>query len=235
MTAIQTGGGKMKSRVAFLVIALVCAASVAVSSETYLYFGANYSNTVTTLGGASPDHAVGGNISVIADRLYAALGFVADVSNGHDLKTDELKKIGVHGMDTSFYYVPMRIGYTFMLGVGDTSHFMIIPALAFDLHFFHADFEQKIPAYGHVYRESYDMSGWGYSLGASLNLGMQHRLNKVYLRYGVDFDVRLLTLLFADIEYSGVVNGTISDSAFDTVADYFMLTSSPYISIGFKL
>lgn len=235
MTAIQTGGGRMRSRIAFVLCAVFCAFSVPAFAETYMYFGGNYSNTVTTFDGTSPDHVVGGNISVIADRLYAALGFVADVSNGHDLKTDELKKIGVHGMETSFYYVPMRIGYTFMLGVGDTSYFMIVPALAFDLHFFHADFEQKIPAYGYVYRESYEMSGWGYSLGASLNLGMQHRMNKVYLRYGVDFDVRLLTLLLAGIEYSGVVNGTISDSAFDTVADYFMLTSSPYISIGFKL
>ena len=51
----------------------------------------------------------------------------------------------------------------------------------------------------------------------------------------VDFDTRLFMLLLADIKYTRYVNSTTTDMAFNSVADYFMLTTSPYVSIGFKL
>lgn len=225
----------MKSKIAFVLCALLCA--LPVFADNYLYFGGNYSNTIAD---GNVSHGIGGNFSAIGDyggakKVYAAVGFTADVSGERDLNTDDLKKLGVNGIETSFYTVPLRIGYPFMLGVSDTIHFLIVPSLAFDLHFFHADFTQKIVVYDSVYKVDYDISGWGYSLGASLDIGMQHKINKVYLRYGVDFDMRLLTILLADAKYSGFVSGTSTDAAFDTVADYFMLTSSPYVCIGFKL
>lgn len=227
----------MKSKIAFVLCALLCALSVPVFADNYLYFGGNYSNTIAD---GNVSHGIGGNFSAIGDyggakKVYAAVGFTADVSGERDLNTDDLKKLGVNGIETSFYTVPLRIGYPFMLGVSDTTHCLIVPSLAFDLHFFHADFTQKIVVYDSVYKVNYDISGWGYSLGASLDIGMQHKINKVYLRYGVDFDMRLLTILLADAEYSGFVSGTSTDAAFDTVADYFMLTSSPYVCVGFKL
>lgn len=227
----------MKGKIAFVLCALLCAIFIPVFADDYLYFGGNYSNTIAD---GNMSHGVGGNFSAIGDyggakKVYAAIGFTADVSGERDLNTDDLKEMGVHGVDTKFYDVPMRIGYPFMLGVSDTTHFLIIPSLAFDLHFFHSGFTQKIVVFDSVYKVNYDMSGWGFSLGASLNLGMQHRIGKVYLRYGVDFDMRLLTLLIVNAKYSGFVSGTVSDVAFDTVADYFMLTSSPYVCIGFKL
>lgn len=227
----------MKSKIAFFLCTFLCAFSVPVFADDYLYFGGNYSNTVAD---GNISHGIGGNFSAIGDyggakKVYAAIGFVADVSGNRDLNTDELKKLGVQDMNTRFYSVPLRIGYPFIFSINENTNFLLIPALAFDLHFFHADFTQKIVGYDSVYKVNYDMSGWGYSLGASVNLGMQHKINKVFVRYGVDFDTRLLTLLLADIKYTGYVKGTTSDAAFDTLADYFMLTSSPYVAIGFKL
>ncbi len=225
----------MKSRVASALCAVVLACAVPAFSDCYMYFGGNYSNTVSD---GSVSHGVGGNYTIIVEsggvgRFYTGIGLVADVTN-RNINTDELKKLGVNGIDTNFYTVPMRFGYPVMLGVTDSTKFLIIPSLAFDMHFFNADFTQRIARYGYV-MESYDMSGWGYSLGASLNLGMQHRINKMYMRYGVDFDFRFLTILLADIEYSGVIRGTTTSSAFDTVSDYVMFTTSPYLCIGFKL
>ena len=227
----------MKSKIAFVLCTVLCFFSVPIFADDFIYFGGNYSNTIAD---GNISHAVGGNISLIGDyggakKCYVAFGFDVDLSGNRDLNTDELKKLGVHDMNTRFYSVPLRIGYPFIFSINENTNFLLIPALAFDLHFFHADFMQKMVVYDSVYKINYDMSGWGYSLGASVNLGMQHKINKVFVRYGVDFDTRLFTLLLADIKYTGYVNGTTSDTAFNSVADYFMLTTSPYVSIGFKL
>lgn len=227
----------MKSKIAFMVCTVLCFLSVPVFADDFIYFGGNYSNTIAD---GNMSHGAGGYFSVIGDyggakKIYSAVGFTADVSGNRDLNTDDLKKSGVKDIETRFYSVPLRVGYPVIFDINDDTRFMLIPALAFDVHFFHADFTQKIVVYDSVYKVNYDMSGWGYSVGVSFNLGMQHKLNKIYLRYGVDFDIRMLTLLFADVTYSGFASGTTTDAAFDTMADYFMLTSSPYVCIGFKL
>lgn len=231
------GGVEVKSKFAFMVCTVLCFLSVPVFADDFIYFGGNYSNTIAD---GDMSHGIGGYFSVIGDyggakKCYAAFGFTADVSGGRELNTDELKKLGVHGTNTRFYSVPLRIGYPVIFDINDDMRFMLIPAVAFDIHFFHADFMQKMVVYDSVYKVDYDMSGWGYSLGAAVDIGMQHKLNKIFLRYGVDLDFRMLTVLIADIKYSGYVKGSTSDAAFNTMADYFMLTTSPYVSIGFKL
>lgn len=227
----------MKSKIAFMVCTVLCFFSVPVFADDFIYFGGNYSNTIAD---NNMSHGVGGHFSALGDyggskKIYASFGFTADVSGSRDLNTDELKKLGVHDMDMSFYSVPLRMGYPVILDINDDTRFMLIPALAFNIHFFHADFTQKMIVYNSVYKINYDMSGWGYSLGTAVDVGMQHKLNKIFLRYGVDLDFRMLTILIADIKYSGYVKGTTSDAAFNTMADYFMLTTSPYVSVGFKL
>ena len=223
----------MKGRIAFVLCALVCASSVPVFAYgDILCFGANY--TYATAGGHG-SHAVGGHLSVIANWGYLAVGFSADVSGERDLNMDELRGLGVGKVDTNFFSVPIRVGYPFMIGRG-SARFLIIPSLAFDMQFFEAKFSQKIDIYDSTYKMNYKCSGWGYTLGASLNLGMQHKLGRAYLRYGCDLDFGLLTVLLMNIDYSGFLNGSTSDSYVGTAAtDGLQFAASPYLCIGFRL
>ena len=221
-----------KSVVLFCII--LCAFAVPAFADDYLYFGFNYSNT---LANGNFSHGIGGNFSAIGDyggakKVYAAFGFTADVSSKRAINSNDLKQLGVKDVNTRFYSIPLRIGYPFMFNViNENNRFLLIPALAFNIHFFHADFMQNLSGY----KIKYDMSGWGFSLGPSLNIGMDHKFNKIYLRYGLDFDIRFLTLLILDIKYTGDIKGSASNTSTDTIANSFMLTTSPYICIGFKL
>ena len=211
----------MKSKFAFMACTVLCFLSVPVFADDFIYFGGNYSNTIAD---GNMSHALGGNFSAIGDyggakKIYSAIGFTVEITDRKDLLTADLKALGVDDMNTRFYSVPLRVGYPFFFDINDDMRFMLIPSLAFDLHFFHADFTQKL--YG--YKVNYELSGWGYSLGVSVNAGMQHKFNKIYLRYGVDFDLPFMTLLIADINYSGYVKGSTSDSVVNTMADYFLL------------
>ena len=223
----------MKNKITFMLCTVLCFLSGPVFAEDFFYFGSNYSNTIAN---GNMSQGIGAHFSALGDyggakKIYSAIGFVADISSNRDLNTNELKRLGVSGMNTRFYSIPMRIGYPAVFDINTDMRFMLIPALAFDINFFHANFTQKL--YG--YKINYDMSGWGYALGVAVDVGMQHKVNKILLRYGVDLDFRMLSILLVDIKYSGYVNCSRSGVASNTMADYFMLTTSPYVSIGFKL
>ena len=225
----------MKKIIAFI-IGILFIAVPAVAAD-YLYVGGNYSNTLAR---GMMSHAIGGNISILGDyggakRIYTSIGFVGDVSSNRDLNTDELKKVGIDGINTRFFSIPIRIGYPSLFNIDENMQFVFIPSLAMDMHFFRANFSQKIPVYGFFYNVEYKLSGWGYSIGLAADVGMQHKINKVYLRYGVDFDMRLATLLLADIKYTGAIKGSSSSVITESIADYFALTSTLYIAAGFKI
>ena len=156
-------------------------------------------------------------------------------SSNRDLNTDELKKVGIDGINTRFFSIPIRIGYPSLFNINENMQFVFTPSLAMDMHFFRANFSQKIPVYGFFYNVEYKLSGWGYSIGLAADVGMQHKINKVYLRYGVDFDMRLATLLLADIKYTGAIKGSSSSVITESIADYFALTSTLYIAAGFTI
>lgn len=223
-------------KISIFIISILFATIPAVARD-YLYFGGNYSNII---GNNFINHAIGGNISAIGDygglkRLYVSIGFIGDVSGNRNINTYELKKIGVNGINTRFFAVPLRFGYPSLFNINENIQFIFTPSIAFDIQFFHADFKQKLEIYGTPYNMEYKLSGWGYSLGVATDVGMQHKIHKVYLRYGIDFDMRLYTFLLADIKYSGTIKGDTSSIIMESIADYFMLTTSPYIAIGFKL
>ena len=221
-------------KVIILLCIILCTFATPAFADDYLYFGFNYSNTIAS---GKFSHGIGGNFSAIGDyggakKVYAALGFTADISSKRAINSNDLKTLGVKDVNARFYSIPIRIGYPFMFNViNENNRFLLIPALAFDLHFFHADFMQKLSGY----KIKYDLSGWGFSLGSALDIGMDHKFNKIYLRYGLDFDIRFLTLLLLDVKYTGDIKGSTSTSLTDTIANSFMLTTSPYICIGFKL
>lgn len=222
----------MKGRIAFVLCALVCASSVPVFAYgDILCFGANY--TYATAGGHG-SHAVGGHISVTSGWVYAAVGFSADVSGDRNIGIDELCEIGISNIDTKSFSVPVRLGYPFMIG-SDTAKFVIIPSLSFDLLFFGAKFSQEIEMYGTAHKVNCQVSGFGFTLGASLNLGMQHKLGRAYLRYGVDLDFGLFTDMIYRFDISGFVSVSGSDSYSTTVADGLQFSASPYLCIGFRL
>lgn len=223
----------MKGKFAFVLCALLlCAVSVPVfAEEDSLCFGANY--TYMTCGGYG-SHAVGGNVSYMNDSLYVAFGFSADVSGKRNLGVDQLRELGVGNVDTKFFCVPLRVGYPFMVG-GDAATFLIVPSLAFDMQFFGAKFTQKIDVYDKTVKVNYQMAGFGFTLGASLNLGMQHKLGRAYLRYGVDLDFGLLTEMVYKFKFTGFVSGSDSDADFTTVADGLQFAASPYLCVGFSL
>ncbi|MGP1459136.1 MAG: hypothetical protein ACTTKL_07485 [Treponema sp.] len=146
-----------------------------------------------------------------------------------------MKKAGVDGINTRFFSMPLRLGYPTLFNINENMQFVFIPSFAVDVHFFRAEFEQKIPFSGSVYNVEWTLSGWGYSAGLAADIGMQHKINKVYLRYGVDFDMRLATLLLADIKYTGAIKGSSKSAITESIADYFMLTSTLYVAVGFRL
>ena len=47
--------------------------------------------------------------------------------------------------------------------------------------------------------------------------------------------ILIYDLLLLDVKYTGDIKGSTSTSLTDTIANSFMLTTSPYICIGFKL
>ncbi len=203
----------------------------------YLHFGFNYSPTISD-GGTS--HAIGGHFAAIGDysdafKIYAAIGFSGDVTNRDSFLTDDLKKLGVKDFESKFFAVPLRIGYPFLVRIGGGTQLQIIPALAFDLQFFKCKFRQVLFVYDTPYKVNYDMSGWGYSLGISANVGMQHRLGKVYLRYGIDVDFPFMTMILYKAKFSGAVSGNMDDSSVTTIMDALSVTLSPYVSVGFRL
>lgn len=222
----------MKGKFAFALCATVLALSVsAFAEDECLYFGANYSYMY---GGGYGSHAVGGHVSTITDRVYAALGFLADVSGDRDFEMKELRELGVRNIETKFFTVPIRIGYPFMIG-SDTATFTIILSVSADAQFFGVTFDQKNDSY----KMSYKMSGFGTTFGAALNLGMQHKIGKAKLMYGVDMDFGLLSVAVYRFDYSGYVPkhvvGSGTGSSFSTVADGLQFAASPYISVGFSL
>lgn len=222
----------MKGKI-FFVSAFLCFLSFSVFADDYLFFGVNYSNTISN---GDISHGIGGNFSAIGDyggykRIYGALGFTADITSNRDLLTKDLKKLGVSNMDSHFFYIPLRIGYPIFFDINEATRFLLIPSMAFDIDIFNAKFSQNMLGY----KVNYELSGWGYSFGMSLNLGMQHKLGKVYLRYGVDFDMPFFSMLIVDVKYSGYIRGSSSGSEFIPISDVFTLTTSPYISVGFKI
>lgn len=108
---------------------------------------------------------------------------------------------------------------------------MLIPSAALDLQFFHANFKQN----KYIYTINYDMAGWGWAFGFASDVCMQHRINRLVLRYGVDIDLHLLRFLYAYSKYSGDMFGTNENTTLNTMAEDFVFTVSPYICIGFKL
>lgn len=221
----------MKGKFAFVLCALFCAVSAFAEDECF-YLGANYS--YLTAGGYG-SHAVGGHLSFVEDRVYAAVGFLADVSGDRNIEMEEMRGLGVGKFETKTYAVPMRVGYPFMLG-GESAALTIIPALAVDAQFLRAEFGQEIDGY----EMNYKMSGFGATVGAALNIGMQHRIGRVCLMYGIDMDFGLLSFAVYRFDYSGYVSkkhvaGSGEGTSFSSVADGLQFAVSPYLCVGFSL
>ena len=217
----------MKSKIAFMVCTVLCFFSVPVFADTYMYFGANYSNTVSTQENDTVNHAVGVNYTVLFDwgnfkGLYLGVGLNYDFTN-YDLP-DSVKNLGISDFKQSFFVLPMRVGYPLIFDLSESTRLLLIPSLALDFTFLDA----KCSVSG----VDCTVSGFGEQIGLSVNLGMQHRLNKAYLRYGVDFDLPFMIAMTLTAKRSAY---SYTDGVFDTISDYVALTSSPYVCLGFKL
>ena len=122
--------------------ALFAALAFGAFSDDYLFFGANYSNTIAD---KNVSHAIGGNFSSIGDyggakKLYAALGFNYELTNRANLISDDFKKLGVNGLSMKSFALPIRIGYPVIPNITERTRFVFIPSLAFDILFFKASF-----------------------------------------------------------------------------------------------
>ncbi|EMB27537.1 hypothetical protein HMPREF9727_02253 [Treponema denticola MYR-T] len=222
----------MKNKILFLFLALLLLPYLSFADD-YLYFGLNYSPTVSN---GNVSHAIGGNFSVIGDyggakKVYSAIGFTADVTKRDSFLNDDLKKIGVNDFNSRFFAIPLRIGYPVFVKINEDVKFNFIPSLAFDIQLFNCNFKQNYLGY----KFNYKISGWGYSLGFSANVGMQHKINKIYLRYGIDLDVPFVTMLLVNTEISGSIKSKTDGVSVTSIASVFTVTPSPYISVGFQI
>lgn len=223
----------MKKRI-LVVFTFVLASIFAFPSfaDDYIYFGGNYS-LITTDGNSS--QAIGANISGIGDygglkKVYCAIGFAYDITGDRSFGIDEFEELGIDDIETNCFSIPIRFGYPIFCNINDNMDFLIIPSLAFDFNFVSGSFDWEFLGYN----IKYDFSGFGYTAGLDLNLGMQHKVGGMYFRYGIDFDMPFVSLLTVDIDYSGYISGSTSGSGSSSMADYFMLATTPYISFGFK-
>ena len=222
----------MKNKIAFILFALFVLPFLSFADD-YLYFGLNYSPTIS---GKNVSHAIGGNFFVIGDyggakKVYSAVGFTADVTKRDSFLTDDLKSLGVNDFNSRFFAVPLRVGYPVFAKINENTKFNFIPSLAFDFQIFNCSFNQNYLGY----KLDYKISGWGYSLGISANMGIQHKINTIYLCYGVDVDMPFFTMLLSNVKISGFVKKETDGDSITSIADVFTITFSPYISVGFKL
>lgn len=222
----------MKNKIAFILLFFFALPSLSFADD-YLHFGLNYSPTISN---GNVSHAVGGNFSVIGDyggakKVYSAIGFTADITKRDSFLNDDLKKLGVNDFNSRFFAIPLRIGYPVFIKINEDIKFSFIPSLAFDIQFFNCNFKQNYLGY----KFNYKISGWGYSAGVSANVGMQHKINKIYLRYGIDIDLPFVTMLLVDTEISGFIKKKASDVSVTSIASVFTVTPSPYISVGFQI
>lgn len=164
-------------------------------------------------------------------KVYSAIGFTADITKRDSFLNDDLKKLGVNDFNSRFFAIPLRIGYPVFIKINEDIKFSFIPSLAFDIQFFNCNFKQNYLGY----KFNYKISGWGYSAGVSANVGMQHKINKIYLRYGIDIDLPFVTMLLVDTEISGFIKKKASDVSVTSIASVFTVTPSPYISVGFQI
>ena len=228
----------------FIVCAALCF-MLAVPSSAYdytLFFGANYSGTIAD---GDMSHGLGANVAEIIEfdrglNLFASIGFTAGLSGRNDLLTSDLKALGVDGLDSTAFTIPMRIGYPVLFDATEKLRIAFIPSFAFDILFFSSNFTQSVDYYGTTTTYKYDLSGWGYSMGFSANLGVQHKFGRVCLWYGVDFEMPLVTFAFIDgARKYAIEDGTrtriITDASITTPADYFTITVSPFVCAGFSL
>ena len=215
-----------------LFVLFFCFFFFSVCAENHSFFGGNFS---ATFANGSIDYGVGGGYSVIGyyggnKNLYASVGFVADVSSDRKMITDELQGLGVNDISVRFFSVPCRFGYAVEHNLNDNICLLVVPSLACDCHFLHSDFQVSTSG-GTV---NYSLSGMGYSVGVAVDAGIKQTVGNMLIRYGLDCDVRLFTFLFVDAAYSGSSNGTGKYAVKNTLADYSMITVSPYVAVGFK-
>lgn len=78
-----------------------------------------------------------------------------------------------------------------------------------------------------------EMTRFGYSIGVAADIGMMHKIRAFSLRYGVELDMPIVNMLVCTINMTGAVNASVSGNATSSIADAFLLTVSPYVSIGF--
>jgi|GEM_PF-1365920 hypothetical protein len=218
----------------FAVLVFV-AASMLSFADDYIYIGPNYTASFSKSG---TSNGIGLQFSAIGEysntfKIYSAIGYVYNINAKDDfIKSSELSKLGIKSFDINLHTLPLRIGYPFSINIAEKMRIFFIPALAFDIQFFSANFTQRIAGF----KINYNMRGFGYSVGPSFNVCVQNKFtDKLYIRYGIDFDMPLITLMFFDCDYSGAIHGSTSDAKFSTFADNFMLSASPYVCIGFKI
>lgn len=219
-----------------LFVLFFCFCLFSVCAENHSFFGGNFSATFEN---DAKSYSIGGNYSVIGyyggfKKLYASVGLVADVSGERDLLNDDLRSLGISGIDIRFFTVPCRFGLPVEHSFNGSLTLLVVPSLACDVHLFRSDFVQRLFIYGSYYTVNYKLSGFGYSLGLALDVGMKHQVNNLLFRYGVDCDLRVLSLYAVDASYSGSIIGSTKYTLTSSIADYTMLTVSPYVAIGFK-
>ena len=134
----------------------------------------------------------------------------------------------------------MRIGVPVLFNAAENLRVALIPSLAFDILFFSSNFTQSVDYYGATTAYTYDLSGLGYSIGFSANIGVQHKFGRVCLWYGVDFEMPLVTFAFIDGARKYAIEGgtrtrIITDASITTPADYFTIAVSPFVCAGFSL
>ena len=222
----------MKNKITFILLIFFVLPCFSFADD-YLYFGLNYSPTIS---GRNISHAIGGFFSVIGDyggarKIYSSVGFNADITKRDSFLTDDLKSLGVNDFNSLFFALPLRIGYPVFAKINENTKFDFIPSFAFDVQIFNCGFRQNYLDY----ELNYKISGWGYSLGISANIGMQHKINTIYLCYGIDVDMPFFTMFLSNVKISGFVRKETDGVSVTSIADVFTITFSPYISIGFKL
>lgn len=219
----------------FLVVCALCTLYVPAFSEEEdsVHFGFNYSPTFSQ---GDVRHVIGGHVALLGDRddwfrkYYVAFGFDVDITKDGERLMESLEVLGVKNLDYKFFMIPFRVGYPFFVRFNDSASLNIIPSLAVDFQIPYCKFSQTIERK----KVSCELYGFGFSLGFSADIGMQHRFGAFQLRYGVDVEVPFVTMLICNIKMTGAVNASASASSIKYISDAFALTLSPYLSIGFE-
>lgn len=197
-----------------LIITLI----VPAAAECQMYFGANYSHTITNKEGYDSSDAMGVNYSVLWNwgkfkGLYLSAFILYEPYNYNKPETWDSFKITSY--KSSCVNVYLRAGYPFDFTLSENTTFTFIPCFAIDVLSTSAT------------ANDIDIGGQGEQMGAAFVASVQHKIGGLCLRYGVDIDVPVFRGMTYD--YYKIYTD------YDTIEDAHFITASPFIGVGFQL